>query len=471
MTLEEFDLGKVLGEGTFAEVRLATAKKGNSEVAVKILFDNANVEAFENEIACMKLTTHENSIKLLGSAIGVTYNKKKLSYLILELATHGELFQILAMTGAFDEDIARLFATQLYEVVRYFHSRGVTHRDLKPENILLDSQCAIKVADFGLATQMTDEKMTDLVGSPGYIAPEVYAGSYHHENDIWAACVIHFIMMTGCPPFRRAEDGDWWFNKLKAKKWDRWWKAHKKNSGVTLSDSVKDLFQLIFEVNPADRPSVDVILDHEWFEGDTCKQEDLMERFNGRMASDDYTDYAEEDVSEDLGEDVTHRAAGDRDDDDSDEPPFMRPFALPKKKKDDEKDDGVVGSSSTEVVNRGGDEGDEKKETAEVYKETLTCYTKFKSKSSPSDLYNAIESLIGDITTSYKNSGTYALTGTVTGERPLVFKLQVFRETENGSISVCAVRRLKGEIQDYMSAYAKITGGVRPLIIKNTTQS
>lgn len=479
LTLDQFNLGKVLGEGTFAEVRMAISKDGASEAAVKILYDTNNIPAIENEIKCMKKTAHPNSIKLLGSETSATYNKKPISYLILELANNGELFQILAMTGAFDEDIARLFAKQLYGVVDFFHSKNVTHRDLKPENILLDSQCSIKIADFGLATEFTESKMTELVGSPGYIAPEVYEGKYHKENDIWAACVIHFIMMTGCPPFRRAKTDDWWYNKLKDKKWDRWWKAHYKNSNVELSADAKSLFQMIFEIDPAKRPDVKKILAHDWFKGTTCAQKDLMERFHGRMADDgDYLDYKEEDGTVELDDGVTHRAAGDEkyDPNGDDAPPLMN-YAL-KRGRVAGGGDGV----GDDVVTRGGDEGDEKAEAAEEYKHGITCYTKFTSELSPSGLYEVLQTTMRALDFTYSNNGTYKMTckhktlqletyigdGDVPQTSKLEFNVQVYTDGADTPKSIITFTRSKGNIRDFMGAYVSARNQMSDVIYRPT---
>jgi len=462
-TIHDYNLGKTLGEGTFAEVRHGEATDGSGEAAIKILFDGSNVEAIQNEIDCMKAVPHENAIKLLGAETEVDFDGSKVSYFILELAKNGELFQILAMTGAFDEDVARLFAKQLYTVIGYFHDNNITHRDLKPENILLDDKCTIKVADFGLATKFKeDELMTELVGSPGYIAPEVYAGSYLHENDIWAACVIHFIMMTGCPPFRRAEDGDWWYNKLRDKKWDRWWKAHKKNSGVTLSDDAKSLFQYVFEINRSDRPSIKDILKHKWFQGETCSPDDLMSRFRDKMSC-SYSNYEEDDVQESMDVGPTSRDVEAKV-----EAPPLPSLVLPRRNDNEVVDVDTTGQGET--TNR-GDEGDEDEDTkeAEVYKSTVTSYTQFKSKSAPNYLYGILKDVVKDLAdTSFTedDGAPYALKCTSTGEDKITYRVQVYSEENTGN-SILDMVRTSGNIRNYMSAHAQIRTKFDDLIIKS----
>jgi len=64
--------------------------------------------------------------------------KEHVIYIVLELATGGELFDYVATTGRFNEPIARFYFRQLIEGLDYVHQKGVTHRDLKPENVLFD---------------------------------------------------------------------------------------------------------------------------------------------------------------------------------------------------------------------------------------------------------------------------------------------------------------------------------------------
>lgn len=79
------------------------------------------------------------------------------------------------------------------------------HRDLKPENILLEQNKEfdqIKIIDFGTSLYYTEnEKLTEKLGTPYYIAPEVLAKSYDYKCDIWSCGVITYIVLSGIPPF------------------------------------------------------------------------------------------------------------------------------------------------------------------------------------------------------------------------------------------------------------------------------
>lgn len=105
------------------------------------------------------------------------------------------------------EEDAAYIIKQLLPAIAHCHSRGVVHRDIKPENILIDSMTAegrinIKLIDFGTALFVPpNTKMSELLGTFNYIAPEVLRGMYNEKCDIWSIGVILFILLSGDFPF------------------------------------------------------------------------------------------------------------------------------------------------------------------------------------------------------------------------------------------------------------------------------
>lgn len=88
------------------------------------------------------------------------------------------MFDYVATTGRFDEQIARFYFRQLIEGLDYVHQKGITHRDLKPENVLYDSAFNLKIADFGFAAPIAGRDGSGYnktkLGTESYMAPEIH---------------------------------------------------------------------------------------------------------------------------------------------------------------------------------------------------------------------------------------------------------------------------------------------------------
>jgi carbon catabolite-derepressing protein kinase len=123
--------------------------------------------------------------------------------IVLEYAG-GELFNYIVAHGRMGEAQARRFFQQLMAGVEYSHRLGIVHRDLKPENVLLDDDLNVKIADFGLSSQIQDgDFLKTSCGSPNYAAPEVVRGGLYTgpEIDVWSCGVILYVMLCGRLPF------------------------------------------------------------------------------------------------------------------------------------------------------------------------------------------------------------------------------------------------------------------------------
>lgn len=207
--LGKYELGKLLGQGTFAKVYHARNIKTGESVAIKVM-DKAKImkvgmmEQIKREISVMRLVRHPNIVELYE----VMASKTKI-YFVMEYVRGGELFNKVAK-GRLKEDAARKYFQQLISAVDFCHSRGVYHRDLKPENLLLDENENLKVSDFGLSALPEQFKQDGLLhttcGTPAYVAPEIIAkkGYDGAKADIWSCGVILFVLMAGYLPFQDA---------------------------------------------------------------------------------------------------------------------------------------------------------------------------------------------------------------------------------------------------------------------------
>jgi len=197
----------VLGKGLSSVVRKCVEKASGKEYAVKIVeFSGPELqEATKREIEIMKLVGgHPNIIEIHD-----TFESETFMFIVMELCPNGELFDYLTKVVRLSEKKTRAIMKNIFEAVYWLHSKNIVHRDLKPENILLDKNMNVKISDFGFAMQLDDDqKLTDLCGTPGYLAPEVLACSmydnvsgYGKEVDMWACGVILYTLLSGSPPF------------------------------------------------------------------------------------------------------------------------------------------------------------------------------------------------------------------------------------------------------------------------------
>merc|ERR1711915_995843 len=173
----KYELGKLLGQGTFAKVYHARNTKTGESVAIKVM-DKEKIlkvgmmDQIKREISVMRLVRHPNIVRLYE----VMASKSKI-YFVMEYVKGGELFNRVADNGKLKEEEARKYFQQLISAVDFCHSRGVYHRDLKPENLLLDENGDMKVTDFGLSALPEQFRQDGLLhtacGTPAYVSPEV----------------------------------------------------------------------------------------------------------------------------------------------------------------------------------------------------------------------------------------------------------------------------------------------------------
>lgn len=159
---------------------------------------------------------HRNIIEFFQTGENVDW-----TWIAMELAEGGDLFDKIEADAGVTEDIAHVYFTQLVNAVGYMHSKGIGHRDIKPENVLLSADGDLKLADFGMATLFEyhgKRKMAvTLCGSPPYVAPEVLSCSSQGEKkgsgymadsaDIWSCGVVLFVLLAGNTPWSKPTEG------------------------------------------------------------------------------------------------------------------------------------------------------------------------------------------------------------------------------------------------------------------------
>ncbi|KAK4265166.1 hypothetical protein QN277_026252 [Acacia crassicarpa] len=201
----KYEVGRTVGEGTFAKVKYARNTETGESVAIKIMskstiLEHRMVEQIKREISIMKIVRHPNIVRLHE----VLASQTKI-FIILEFVMGGELYDKIVQRGKLSENESRRYFQQLIDAVAHCHSKGVYHRDLKPENLLLDAFGNLKVSDFGLSalTKQGNGLLHTTCGTPNYVAPEVLSnlGYDGAAADVWSCGVILFVLMAGYLPF------------------------------------------------------------------------------------------------------------------------------------------------------------------------------------------------------------------------------------------------------------------------------
>ncbi|KAF5293924.1 hypothetical protein FQA39_LY13629 [Lamprigera yunnana] len=202
-------LGKTIGTGSYATVRVAHSERHDGNVAVKIVSKfTAPADYLKKflprEIEVVKGLKHPNLIRFL-QAIETTHRV----YIVMEYAEQGSLLDIIRRDSYIDEIRARKWFRQLLEAVDYCHERGVVHRDIKCENLLMDTGYNIKLSDFGFARGHLKSKngqfpySETFCGSYAYASPEILKGIPYQpqQSDIWSMGVVLYAMVFGRLPF------------------------------------------------------------------------------------------------------------------------------------------------------------------------------------------------------------------------------------------------------------------------------
>ncbi|XP_074084477.1 serine/threonine-protein kinase PLK4-like isoform X1 [Macrotis lagotis] len=254
--IEDFRVGGLLGKGSFAGVYRAESVHTGLEVAIKMIDKKAMhkagmVQRVQNEVKIHCQLKHPSILELYNY-----FEDSNYVYLVLEICHNGEMNRYLKnKMKPFSESEARQFMHQIITGMLYLHSHGILHRDLTLSNLLLTRNMNIKIADFGLATQlkMPNEKHYTLCGTPNYISPEVATRSAHGlESDVWSLGCMFYTLLIGRPPF----DTDTVKNTLNKVVLADY------EMPTFLSQEAKDLIHQLLRRNPAERLSLSSVLDH-----------------------------------------------------------------------------------------------------------------------------------------------------------------------------------------------------------------
>uniref|UniRef100_A0A4W5RGK1 Ribosomal protein S6 kinase n=1 Tax=Hucho hucho TaxID=62062 RepID=A0A4W5RGK1_9TELE len=244
----QFELLKVLGQGSYGKVFLVRKIKGSDRgqlYAMKVL-RKATLKVRDRVRSKMERdilaeVNHPFIVKL-----HYAFQTEGKLYLILDFLRGGDLFTRLSKEVMFTEEDVKFYLAELALALDHLHSLGIIYRDLKPENILLDEEGHIKITDFGLSKEAIDhdKRAYSFCGTIEYMAPEVVNRRGHtHSADWWSFGVLMFEMLTGSLPFQGKDRKETMALILKAKL----------GMPQFLSPEVQSLIRALFKRNPTNR--------------------------------------------------------------------------------------------------------------------------------------------------------------------------------------------------------------------------
>merc|ERR1719397_1990580 len=300
VTVELFKTVKIIGRGAFGEVRVVQKRDDNEVYAMKTMLKKEMID--KNQVAHIKaerdvLSAADNPwlVKLLYS-----FQDDKYLYLVMEYCGGGDLMTILMREDILTIPQARFYISELACAINSVHELKFVHRDLKPDNVLIANTGHIKLSDFGLAKRLNGNNedlvnqwqgetlklrnanssakrgrykrsralMYSKVGTPDYIAPEVFLQKGYAESvDWWSQGVILYECLVGYPPFYADKPVQ------TCKKIVNFRKTFRIPSEANLTDEAKDIiYKLICK--PRTRLKYAGIVKHPFFRD--CNWQNLM---------------------------------------------------------------------------------------------------------------------------------------------------------------------------------------------------
>ncbi|CAH1274015.1 PLK1 [Branchiostoma lanceolatum] len=250
--------GRFLGKGGFARcyelTDLQTKQIVAGKIVPKVLLSKPHQkDKMTMEIAIHRSLNHPHIVSFHGF-----FEDKDFVYVLLELCRRRSMMELHKRRKTVTEPEARYYMMQTLKACLYLHNNKVIHRDLKLGNLFLNDELEIKVGDFGLATKVDfdGERKRTLCGTPNYIAPEVLGKKGHsYEVDAWSIGCIMYTLLCGKPPFET--------HSLK----ETYMRIRKNEYFIPqrVSPTARALIAKLLHADPTMRPSVQQIIDDEWF--------------------------------------------------------------------------------------------------------------------------------------------------------------------------------------------------------------
>ncbi|MCP9262897.1 hypothetical protein DINM_006148 [Dirofilaria immitis] len=249
-TLNDFEIGRPLGQGKFGNVYLAREIESKFVVALKVVYKthlgpNNLKRQLQREIEIQYHLRHPNILRLYGY-----FHDKDRVYLVLEFAPRE--------MKTFPPELAAKYMYQLASAMEYCQQKKVLHRDLKPENVLISANGDLKISDFGWSVHEPSSKRTTVCGTLDYLAPEMVPNGTHDSMvDNWSLGVMLYEFLVGKPAFEAKTYQDTFDNIRRCKY----------IFPPEVPDGAKDLISKVSSTkDPTKRLQLKDVLKHSWIQ-------------------------------------------------------------------------------------------------------------------------------------------------------------------------------------------------------------